>query len=74
MPLKKLADSMFPVHPADPVNLTWMAEFLVPPIRAAWFIRVHYTHRRANIFYEPSKVNREHSMAADMLRRELFVI
>ncbi|KAK9916244.1 hypothetical protein WJX75_000426 [Coccomyxa subellipsoidea] len=44
-PLQKLAQSMFPAHPADPANLTWLAEFQVPPLRAAWYIRIHTIHR-----------------------------
>lgn len=44
-PLPRLAESMFPAHPADPVNLAWLAEFQVPPLRAAWYIRIHTIHR-----------------------------
>ncbi|CAL8467360.1 g6897 [Coccomyxa elongata] len=40
-----LARSMFPAHPADPPNLAWLAEFQVPPLRAAWYIRIHTIHR-----------------------------
>ncbi|BDA40350.1 probable mediator of RNA polymerase II transcription subunit 12 at N-terminal half [Coccomyxa sp. Obi] len=44
-PLPNLARSMFLVHPADPANLAWLAKFQVPPLRAAWYIRIHTIHR-----------------------------